>query len=161
MTKQRQTMMKTCGKVSYAAQQEANHLQREAFQVHRERWERLLSAEPQGEAPSSPNPAQEKELPAQEQEFPVHSSEFSVQRSEFPVQRSELPTLEFCLIIANFITHLTHPTPPIPTALSSDAAALGGCMVSLQCEKKRSADGTCFGGQRVLVFATPESVQGW
>ncbi|MGH0171703.1 UNVERIFIED_CONTAM: hypothetical protein FKN15_076838 [Acipenser sinensis] len=44
-------------------------------------------------------------------------------------------------------------------ALSSDA--VGGCMVSLQCEKKRSADGTRFGGQRVFIFAAPESAQGW
>ncbi|MGH0116918.1 UNVERIFIED_CONTAM: hypothetical protein FKN15_040907 [Acipenser sinensis] len=28
-------------------------------------------------------------------------------------------------------------------------------------EKKRSADGTRFGGQRVFVFAAPESAQGW
>ncbi|MGH0119320.1 UNVERIFIED_CONTAM: hypothetical protein FKN15_025791 [Acipenser sinensis] len=43
-------------------------------------------------------------------------------------------------------------------ALSSDAVALGGCMVSLQCEKKRSADGTCFGGQRVLIFDAPKKM---
>ncbi|MGH0128511.1 UNVERIFIED_CONTAM: hypothetical protein FKN15_035362 [Acipenser sinensis] len=33
-------------------------------------------------------------------------------------------------------------------------------MVGLQCEKKRSADGTRFRGQRVFVFAAPESVLG-
>ncbi|MGH0129757.1 UNVERIFIED_CONTAM: hypothetical protein FKN15_039475 [Acipenser sinensis] len=32
-------------------------------------------------------------------------------------------------------------------------------MVGLQSKKKRSADGTCFGGQHVLVFATLESAQ--
>ncbi|MGH0119904.1 UNVERIFIED_CONTAM: hypothetical protein FKN15_059832 [Acipenser sinensis] len=34
------------------------------------------------------------------------------------------------------------------------------CMVSLQCEKKRSADGTRFGGQRVFVFALPSQRRG-
>ncbi|MGH0130169.1 UNVERIFIED_CONTAM: hypothetical protein FKN15_048947 [Acipenser sinensis] len=46
-------------------------------------------------------------------------------------------------------------------ALSSDAVALRGCMVSLQCENKQSADGTRFGGQRVFVFAAPKLAQGW
>ncbi|MGH0161344.1 UNVERIFIED_CONTAM: hypothetical protein FKN15_046520, partial [Acipenser sinensis] len=40
------------------------------------------------------------------------------------------------------------------------ALLLGGCMVSLQCEKKRSADGTRFGGQRVFVFALPSQRRG-
>ncbi|MGH0114973.1 UNVERIFIED_CONTAM: hypothetical protein FKN15_065897 [Acipenser sinensis] len=40
-------------------------------------------------------------------------------------------------------------------ALSSDAVALGGCMVSLQCVKKRAANGTRFGEQHVFVFALP------
>ncbi|MGH0146788.1 UNVERIFIED_CONTAM: hypothetical protein FKN15_009060 [Acipenser sinensis] len=55
------------------------------------------------------------------------------------------------------------PTTPVvcPAALSSNAVALGGCMVSLQCVKKRSADGTLFGGQRVLIFAAPKSAQAW
>ncbi|MGH0131109.1 UNVERIFIED_CONTAM: hypothetical protein FKN15_009751 [Acipenser sinensis] len=35
-----------------------------------------------------------------------------------------------------------------------------GCMAGLQSEKKQSADGTHFGGQRVFVFAAPESAQG-
>ncbi|MBN3285630.1 JPH1 protein, partial [Polyodon spathula] len=34
-------------------------------------------------------------------------------------------------------------------------------MVNPQCVKKRSADGTRFGGQHVLAFAAPESAQGW
>ncbi|MGH0163032.1 UNVERIFIED_CONTAM: hypothetical protein FKN15_058187 [Acipenser sinensis] len=38
-------------------------------------------------------------------------------------------------------------------ALSSNAVALGGCMVSPQCEKNLLADCTRFGGQRVFVFA--------
>ncbi|MGH0169192.1 UNVERIFIED_CONTAM: hypothetical protein FKN15_056443 [Acipenser sinensis] len=42
------------------------------------------------------------------------------------------------------------------TALSSDAVALGGCIVSLQCVEKQTADGTCFGGQRVFIFTPPE-----
>ncbi|MGH0165362.1 UNVERIFIED_CONTAM: hypothetical protein FKN15_053663 [Acipenser sinensis] len=33
-------------------------------------------------------------------------------------------------------------------------------MVGLQCEKKRSADGTRFGGQRVFIFAASKSVWG-
>ncbi|MGH0179295.1 UNVERIFIED_CONTAM: hypothetical protein FKN15_001387 [Acipenser sinensis] len=37
---------------------------------------------------------------------------------------------------------------------------LGGCMASPQCEKKRSADGTRFGGQCVFVFALPSQCRG-
>ncbi|MGH0165247.1 UNVERIFIED_CONTAM: hypothetical protein FKN15_048710 [Acipenser sinensis] len=37
-----------------------------------------------------------------------------------------------------------------------DAAHRGGCMVSLQCEKKWSAGGTRFRGQSVFIFAAPE-----
>ncbi|MGH0162474.1 UNVERIFIED_CONTAM: hypothetical protein FKN15_063579 [Acipenser sinensis] len=37
---------------------------------------------------------------------------------------------------------------------------LGGCMVSPQCEKKQSADGTRFRGQRVFVFALPSQRRG-
>ncbi|MGH0169253.1 UNVERIFIED_CONTAM: hypothetical protein FKN15_056446 [Acipenser sinensis] len=40
------------------------------------------------------------------------------------------------------------------------AKLLGGCMVSPQCEKKRSADGTHFGGQCVFVFALPSQHRG-
>ncbi|MGH0118379.1 UNVERIFIED_CONTAM: hypothetical protein FKN15_047784 [Acipenser sinensis] len=40
------------------------------------------------------------------------------------------------------------------------ALSLGVCMVSPQCEKKRSADGTRFGGQRVFVFALPSQRRG-
>ncbi|MGH0119341.1 UNVERIFIED_CONTAM: hypothetical protein FKN15_002144 [Acipenser sinensis] len=46
-------------------------------------------------------------------------------------------------------------------ALFSDAVALGGCMVSLQCVKKQAANGTRFGGQHVFVFTPPESAQGY
>ncbi|MGH0141041.1 UNVERIFIED_CONTAM: hypothetical protein FKN15_007570 [Acipenser sinensis] len=39
--------------------------------------------------------------------------------------------------------------------------ALGWLHGGLQSEKKQLADGTRFGGQRVFVFAPPESTQGW
>ncbi|MGH0144927.1 UNVERIFIED_CONTAM: hypothetical protein FKN15_004410 [Acipenser sinensis] len=60
---------------------------------------------------------------------------------------------------------------PLPTVdgsshgaqLSECRATLSssGCMVNLQCEKKRLADGTCFGGQHMFVFAAPKSARGW
>ncbi|MGH0133974.1 UNVERIFIED_CONTAM: hypothetical protein FKN15_036701 [Acipenser sinensis] len=59
------------------------------------------------------------------------------------------------------------PAPPVVwpgacgLACKLPRAALSSDAVALRCKKKRSADGTRFGGQRVLVFATPESAQGW
>ncbi|MGH0131311.1 UNVERIFIED_CONTAM: hypothetical protein FKN15_045535 [Acipenser sinensis] len=51
---------------------------------------------------------------------------------------------------------------PQPTVDGSSQGAehLGDCMVCPQCEKKRSADGTHFGGQRVFVFALPSQHRG-
>ncbi|MGH0146798.1 UNVERIFIED_CONTAM: hypothetical protein FKN15_008978 [Acipenser sinensis] len=45
-------------------------------------------------------------------------------------------------------------------ALNERTQLLGGCMESPQYEKKRSADGTRFRGQRVFVFALPSQRRG-
>ncbi|MGH0154945.1 UNVERIFIED_CONTAM: hypothetical protein FKN15_028298 [Acipenser sinensis] len=62
------------------------------------------------------------------------------------------------------IVRLVKNKEPLPQAYIAfsgvTALLLGGCMVSPQCEKKRSADGTRFGGQHVFIFTLPSQHRG-